>query len=158
MSDLAVTQIPVSRPRGGRDAAPMADGVTLYAGALVALESGFVNHWADGANDVFMGILLGGKDRARDGVLIGETDDSPDPEAYVNTSGVTLMHLDSVADTPSQAKVGDYIYCSTSNTDDMTLESSGATHPIGLLTRFRTTTDVDVTLFSMMEHASQAIA
>jgi hypothetical protein len=122
------------------------------------MEAGYLNHWADGANDVFAGIMLGGDDRAGDGILIGETDDTPDPHGFVDTSGVVLMHLDSVGDTPTQAKVGDLVYCSTSNTDDMTLESSGATHPIGYMIRFRTATDVDVQLFTPAEMLAQATA
>jgi hypothetical protein len=73
-------------------------------------------------------------------------------------SGVVLMHLDSVGDTPSQAKVGDLVYCGTSNTDDMTLDSTGRTHPIGILWFYRSATDVDVKLFTPAEMLVQATA
>ena len=35
---------------------------TAFA-ALLKHEGGYVNHWADGANDVFFGLLIGGDDR-----------------------------------------------------------------------------------------------
>jgi hypothetical protein len=125
---------------------------------LCALEGGYINHWADGANDVFAGVLLGGDDRAGDGVLTGNTSDTPPPEARVDVSGVTLMHLSGVGDTPTQAKVGDLVYCGTSNVADITLSATGRNHPIGYMSRFRSATDVDVTLFTPAEMLAQATA
>ena len=152
MADLAATSIPTTSPRAGRQAGPMADGVTLYAGALVGFQAGYVNHWAAGVNDAFLGIMLGGVDRAGDGILIGETSDTPDPEAYLDTSGVTLLAL-TVLGSPTQAKVGQHIYCSTSNTADMTLDPAGAgtARPIGYMSRYTSATDQDVTLFTPTE-------
>ena len=160
MADLAANSFIETRPRAGRDAGRIADGVTLYAGALVGLESGLVNHWADGANDVFLGIVLGGDDRAGDGIIIGETSDTLPPEAHIDTSGVVLMHLDSVAGQGATtiANQGDLVYCATSNPDDMTLVSSGHTHPIGFVLRWRATDDIDVQLFTPAEMLAQATA
>lgn len=160
MADLAAHTIIKTRPRAGRDSFVIADTITLYVGALVGLEGGYLNHWADGANDVFMGVVLGGDDRGKDGILLGETSDVPPPEARVNTEGVVLMHLDSVAaqTTLSEANLGDLVYCGTSNTDDMTLVSSGRNHPIGWIVRFRSATDVDVQLFTPSEMLAQATA
>lgn len=158
MSDVAAKVVHKTSPRAGRMSLPMANTITLYEGMLVSMEGGYANHWADGATDVFAGIVLGGDDRASDGVLTGATGDSPPPECRIDISGVTLMHLASVGDTPSQAKVGDLVYCSTSNVEDMTLESSGYTHPIGYLSRFTSTTDVSVTLFTPAEMLAQATA
>lgn len=150
--------------RGSVDSFIIADGVTLYLKQLVSLESGYLNHWADGANDRFVGILYDGdrRDPLTDAIL-GETSDSPPPEGRCYTDGVTLMHLDSVLDTDgaatlSQADVGKFVYCGTSNPDDMTLATTGNTHPIGILKRVRSATDVDVKLFSMMESAAQQLA
>lgn len=150
MADLAANTTHKTRPRGGRDSFQIANGVTLYSGALVSLEGGYLNHWADGSDDVFMGVLLGG-DLNTSNAIVGDTSATPVPEAWVDTSGATLMHLDSVGDTPSQAKVGDDVYCSTSNTDDITLSATGANYPIGYLSKFRSTTDVDVTLYTPAE-------
>jgi len=155
MADRTTTKIIETRPRSGRDSYPIADGVTVAAGSLVQLEAGYLNHFDDdAANDVFVGIVIGGVDRAGDGILIGETDDSPDPHAYVDTSGVTLMHLDSVGGTPTQAKVGDLVYTPDSDTDSLTLDNSTVayTSPVGWMCRFRSATDVDVQLFTPAEY------
>lgn len=158
MADRTASFVFETHPAAGRMSVPMATGETLYEGMLVGLEGGYGNHWADGANDVFAGIALRGDDRLNDGVLTGNTSDSPVPEVTIDISGVTLMRLASVGDTPTQAKVGDLIYCGTSNTNDMTLDSSGRTHPIGWMSRFRTATDVDVTLFTPSQMLAQATA
>jgi len=153
MADRTTTKIIETRPSAGRDSFPIADGVTVAAGTLVQLEAGFLNHWDDSAsNDVFVGIVIGGEDRAGDGIIIGETSDTPDPRAFVDTSGVILMHLDSINGTPSQAKVGDLIYCDDSDTDNMDLQASGNTNAIGVLWEFRSTTDCDVKLFTPAEY------
>jgi hypothetical protein len=159
MTDVAAHTILKTRPRAGRDAFAIADGVTLYAGTLVQLEGGFLNHWDDSA-DKFQGILIGGKDRAKDGVIIGETDDTPDPEGYVDTSGVVLMHLDSVAGQGATtiADQGNLIYCGDSNTDSMTTVASGNTDPIGFIIRWTSTTDIDVQLFTPAEFLAQQTA
>ena len=159
MADLAASTIHKTQSRSGYNAYPIADGITLYPGALVALEGGYLNHYADGATDVFVGIVLGDAvGISPGGALTGDTTASPVPEARVDQSGVTLMHLASVAGTPTQAKVGDLVYCSTSNTDDMTLTEVGRTHPVGYLSKFRSATDVDVTLFTPAEMLAQATA
>lgn len=161
MTDIAAHTILKTRPRAGRDSFPIADGETLYAGGLVQLSGGFLADWDDaGAASTFMGILIGGKDRARDGIIIGETDDTPDPEGYVDTSGVVLMHLASVAGQGAlaQTNVGDLIYCGDSDVASMTTVGSGNTDPIGYLIRFRTTTDVDVQLFTPTEFLAQQTA
>lgn len=136
----------------------IADGITVYEGMLCGVEGGYLNHWADGASDVFAGLLLNGESRADTGVLIGETSDSIPPRAWVNMEPIILTGLSSVGNTPTQAKVGDYVYCGTSNPDDMTLESSGRNHPIGWLCDFRSATDVDVCIFGINLHLVQAIA
>jgi len=159
MADQSTKVVRKTRDSEGRDAFPIADGVTVYEGMLCGLEAGYINHWADGANDVFLGVVLGGKDRGGDGILLGETSDTPPPEAWVDTSGVILQHLDSVGGTPTQAKVGDLVYSLTSNPDDMTLTAVTANnHPIGILWRFRSATDVDVKLFTPAEMLAQATA
>ena len=159
MADLAASTIHKTQPRSGYNAYPIADGITLYPGALVALEGGYLNHYADGANDVFVGIVLGDAvGISPGGALTGDTTASPVPEARVDQSGVTLMHLASVTAASAQSNVGDLVYCSTSNTDDMTLTEAGRTHPVGYLSKFRSATDVDVTLFTPAEMLAQATA
>lgn len=158
MADTAANVYPTSQRDDGTNAWPIANGITMYHGMLVGLEGGYANHWADGANDVFAGLCVGGDARANDGVLTGNTSDTPPPEAHVDTSGLILEHMDSVAGTPAQAKVGDLVYCGSSNIDDLTLNSSGRNHPIGILWRYRSATDVDVKLFTPQGMLAQATA
>ena len=154
MADLTVTKQFEGRPRGGSQRLPIANTVVLPYGSLVGAEAGFANHWASGVNDVFMGIVGGGDDRLRDGVFTGNTSDTPDPHVRIDTSGPTLIGLNSVAGTPTQAKVGNQIYCTTSNTDDMTLDPAGTgiIQPIGYMSEWRTATDLDVTLYTPTEY------
>ena len=44
MADLAASTVHKTRPRGGMDSYIIADGVTLYEGALVQAQSGYLNH------------------------------------------------------------------------------------------------------------------
>lgn len=148
MADATAKKVHKTRARD-YDAYQIADGVTLYEGQLVQLEGGYLNHW-DETGD-FLGILVGGDDRAGDGIIIGETSDTPPPEGRVDESGVVLMHLSSVAGTPTQAKVGDLVYCADSDTDNLTLTDT-TNPPVGFLKRFRSATDVDVQLFTPAEH------
>ena len=162
MADVTARKTLATKTRSGRSAYPIADGVTLYEGALVGLEGGYLNHWDDGAADVFVGIVLGDALGVSPGAaLTGDTSATPVPEARVDDSGVTLLGLDSVGGTPTAAKVGDIVYATTSNTDDLTLDATAggvADYPVGFLSGFRSATDVDVTLFTTAEFLAQATA
>lgn len=123
----------------------IADGVTLGVGALVQLESGVLNHWDETGQ--FVGIVIGGDDRAKDGVLLGETSDTPPPEARV-AIGATLMHV-AVAGTPA-GKVGQLVYSADSDPASFTMTDT--THPpVGVLQRVRSASDCDVRLFTPEE-------
>jgi hypothetical protein len=159
MADLGADRIFATKTRAGRDAYPIADGVTLVVGALVALEGGYLNHYADGANDVFVGIVTGpGIGISPGAALLGNTSGTPVPQARVDSSGVTLVGLASVGGAPDATKVGDLVYCADSDTDNMTLDDTGRTHPIGFMSRFGGSADVDVTLFTPTEMLCQATA
>ena len=146
----------------------IADGVTVYRGSLVGLESGYLNHWADGASDQFAGLLISGDVReltgSNAGKITGETSDDIPPKGIVLTGGITLRNMDSVlgpaggSDTVAQNDVGAPVYCKTSNLDDLTMDASGSVHMIGLLTVFRSATDVDVKLLSIGEAAAHKTA
>lgn len=154
MADLAADTILKTAPHPGTYSYPIADGVTIPAGALVQTQSGYLNHWDETGE--FVGVFIGGTDRAGDGVFTGETSDSPPPEGIVDESGVILTHLDSVAGTPAQSKVGDLVYSADSDPASLTLTDT-TNPPVGWLKRFRSTTDVDVQLFTPGEwHAGNA--
>lgn len=147
MSDQSARAIRKTSPRAGFASYIIADGVTLYEGQLVQLESGYLNHWDETGK--FLGVLIGGDDRARDGVILGETSDTPPTEGRVDESGVTLMHV-AVAGTPTQADVGALIYCADSNPANLT-KTDTTNPPVGRLKRFRSTSDCDVELFTPTE-------
>lgn len=152
MADLTVKTLHKTRPNKGRASYIIADGVVLVPGDLVQLQGGYLNHWdGTGSAQPFIGICLEGDDRAGDGVLTGATGDDKPPEARVDESGVVLMHLSSVAGTPTQAKVGALVYCTDSDPDSMTM-TDAADDVVGWLKTFRSSTDVDVQLFTPSEH------
>jgi len=148
MSDQAAKAVRKTAPRSGTRAVPIANGVTLYEGQFVQYEGGYANHWDETGQ--FAGICVGGKDRLRDGVLLGNTSDTPPPEAIIDESGTVLMHM-SIGGTPTQAKVGLLVYCADSNPANMTMTDT-TNFPIGRLVRYRSATDVDVELFTPTEH------
>lgn len=158
MSDAAAHVILKTRVRG-KDSFQIVNSGVIYAGSLVQLSAGFLDDWDDaGAGSTFMGPLIGGDDRAGDGVFTGNTSDSLVPEGHVDTSGDTVMHLASIDGTPSQSKVGDLVYAASSNLDDLDLQASGNTDPVGWLVRFRSTTDCDVQFFTPAEFLAQQTA
>lgn len=148
MADLAADFLHKTRPRSGRDAYIIADGVSIPIGAFVQTQNGYLNHWDETGE--FQGVLIGGDDRLGDGVFTGETSDTPPPEGRVDNSGVILMHVATLAGTPTQAKVGDLVFCATSNPADLTLTDT-TNPPIGVLDYFRSATDVDIRLFTPTE-------
>jgi len=166
MADLAANTIFKTRPRSGRDAFVIANTEVLYAGALVQLSAGFLADWDDaGAGSTFMGILLGGEQSANTSTETGFTGDTsgapnPDPEGYVDTSGVVLMHLAGVQGQGATtiAIVGDLVYCPDSDVANLTTVASGNTDPIGFVIRWRSTTDIDVQLFTPAEFLAQQTA
>jgi hypothetical protein len=137
-----------TRPNAGVSSYVIADGVTLYEGQLVQLKSGYLDHWDKTGQ--FVGILVGGDDRAGDGVIIGETSDTPPPEGRVNESGVILMHV-AVGGTPTIADVGALVYCNDSDVANLT-KTDAANAVVGRLVRFRSASDCDVQLFTPAEH------
>lgn len=148
MADLSSHLVLETAPGGSTWAYPIADGVTIPAGALVQLENGYLNH-ADGT-DQFLGILIGGDDRAGDGVFTGETSDTPPPEGRVDESGRILKNV-TLAGTVTQAKVGSKVYETGSDPNDMTLTDT--TRPaVGILKRFVNSTTGDVQLFTPAEY------
>ena len=157
MADLTASTVLKTKVRG-RNSYPIANGVTLYEGALIGLEGGYANHWADGANDVFAGICLGPSEGLGAGDAMTGTDAAPLPSVRVDESGVTVMHVATLAGTPTQAKVGDLVYCSTSNLANITLTIGALNHPIGYMSAWRSATDVDITFFTPAEMLAQATA
>lgn len=137
----------------GHGAYPIANGVTLEEGTLVQLESGYLNQWDETGDflGLFKGAGLGVSPNAT--AITGDTSATPVPEGAVDESGKVVMHLDSVGGTPTQAKVGDLVYCADHDLANATLTDT-TNPPIGRMVRFRSATDVDVELFTPAEHAA----
>lgn len=159
MADVSANTSPKQRARGqGRY--PIADASTIYIGGLVGLEAGYIDDWADSASTTFLGILRGGDDEGRAlsdavGTLVGKTSLTPDPGAFVDETGRVLTGL-TVLGTPTQAKVGDRIWCDTSNVADITLTpADGKSRSIGWMSGYASATDQDVTLYTPSEFQAQ---
>jgi hypothetical protein len=132
-----------------RLAVPMANGVTLPVGTLVQSESGFANHYDGTAGKYLLGIVLGGENLNSSGNPVGDTTLTPDPNCYVDASGVVLTGI-AVA---SSTVVGVYVYCNDSDIDGATVTQPSTDAPIGFIVGWRSATDVDVKLFTLLEHA-----
>lgn len=143
MADLTATALNKYQPRSGRRSYIIADGEVLAANALVQAKSGYLEEWDETGQ--FLGVFIGGEDRAADGVFTGETSDSPPPRGYVNESGVTMMHVAVASST--QANVGALVYCATGNIADATITDT-TNPPVGRLVNWRSATDADVELFT----------
>lgn len=158
MADQTRDIIPKTRNRGA-GAYIIADGVSMFAGMLVGAESGYANHWADGASDTFLGIVLGKGDGANQltTTLVGDTSASIPPEVRVDDSGTELVSI-AVGGSPTQASVGAPVYSADSSVSSITIDATGRNHPIGWLKRFRSASDCDVRLFTPEEMLAQRIA
>lgn len=154
MTNLTTNTMPDTAPNGGRKAYPIANGVTLGAGALVMLDgNGYLTHWlGSSAGSKFRGILANGDSKDGDGALVGDTSLAIPPEGHVDESGVTLTHR-SIGGTVNQGVVGDPVYSADSDPASLTLAATTA-NPVGVVTRFRSATDVDVELFSAQAFAA----
>lgn len=145
MTNLSGSLIVKTRPRG-RTAVVVKDATQLYAGALVGVADadGLLDNWNNTATTRFLGVLLES--------VLGNTSASPAVTGKVDTSGVILQHV-AVAGTPTQAKVGEPVFCADGNPAGLTMTAT--TSPaIGLLTFYRSASDCDVTLFTPEEAAA----
>lgn len=128
-----------TRARAGRDAYIVDGSTTIYSGGLVGVNTaGHLVAWADTSGHEFLGVALGN-------IAGGETaEDIP-----IDTSGC-IIESASVA-SGVQASVGELIYGTSSNVDDMALTASN-TGPIGIGIRFISAGVMDVQLFTPTEH------
>jgi len=143
MADLSVKTIHKSEPgaSAGQSSYPVANGVTVPIGALVQLQSGFLNHYDH--TGFFLGVMVNG-DADEDGIVTGDTSATPQPLGTVDESGVVLMHV-AVA---SATVAGVPIWCADSNPGSFTITDPTTYGPIGWLKKFRSASDCDVQLFT----------
>lgn len=134
-------------PRCGIQSYRVADGVVLGRGALVQLASGYLDHWDETGK--FVGIVIGGKDRANDGVITGEISDTPIVEAIVDESGETLRNV-AIAGTFVIGSVGVLVYCADSDPASFTITDT-TNPPVGRAVRWHSNGVGDVQLFTPAE-------
>ena len=153
MADIGTPTTHETRPRG-RSSYPVANNVTLYPGALVQVNTsgaagvdGCLDHWDK--TGIFVGIVVGGDANTTAGGILGDSSESPRPEARVDESGAIITHVNVTG--AAQTDVGNLVYCATSNPADMTI-TDAANAVVGRLVRFRTASDCDVELFTPAEH------
>lgn len=147
MADLTANTVHKSQSRG-QNSYIIADAVTIGIGALVQLQSGFLNHWDETGQ--FLGVMINGHSRAGDGVITGETSDTPPVHGVVDESGAVLMHK-AVGGSPTQASVGALVFCADSDPANLTITDT-TNPPVGFLKYFRSASDCDVQLFTPAEH------
>ena len=119
-------------------------GTVVYDGALVGINetTGKVVLWTDNSSAVvtFLGVTEKG----------GTGNAGATVEASVNTSGITLKRI-TVGGTPTISDitcVGDLCYATDDNTFTRNAAAEG---PVGIITRWYSSTTVDVTLFTPSE-------
>ena len=147
MVDATADAFPSYRQDANTDAFVIVDAVELFRGSLVQLQAGFLNHWDETGK--FVGMLMDGTEKTNTSGILGATGDDIPPEGRV-LSGLILQRLAAVGGTPAQAKVGDLVFCADSDIANLTMTDT-TNPPVGTLWRFRSTTDVDVKLFTAGE-------
>lgn len=152
MADLTTNKTTVPTRPPGTSAYVLKDAETIGVGALAQLKSGYLENWDQ--TGTLVGMVVGGDIRSNDGlaVIIGETSDTPPPNAYVDERGL-IVTIPTCAGSPAQSKVGDKVYCTTSNIfADATLTRPSTNPPVGILVAYRSATDMDVRLFTPGEY------
>lgn len=142
------------RGNGGHPAAyPVADGVTIFAGALVGLDQsdGYLKNWtaATGADLDFKGLC--------NRTTIGDTSPAsglPVPEATVEEGGIVLERV-AITGLTGQGQVGDEVYALDEGPTFVT-SATPVAEAIGTIKRFHATGIGDVELYTPNEYLDQA--
>lgn len=141
MANPTYNRVHAGKPRAGmRESYRVANGVTLYAGAIVGIKAdGYLDYWNNIATNRCAGILLE--------QVTGNTSASPPPEGQVAHGDIIVADVTGVSDISS---VNALVYSQDGNITSLTLTS--ATSPaIGYVSRFISTSEQEVTLFTPAE-------
>ena len=124
----------------------------LYANGLVGLDAnGLLVPWDDTAiAQRFLGVFTGWD---RPGVTAGNTSASLPVRGIVDVSGAELVGVDVVGVT-ARANIGEPVYSTSDNPTDLTLTPTVFVKPVGRLADFRSTSDMDVELWTPAEYHS----
>lgn len=144
MGFLTAVRMQRTAPRGATKSFVVADGIVIYAGALVGLNAaGYLDRWVDQAGHTFLGVALQ--------TVTGATSAAQPPEAIVDVSGVTLRDVP-IAGTFVQADVNSIIHCASDNAADAKKAANTNTKGIGWASRFASAGVGDITLFTPEEY------
>ena len=129
-----------------RVAYPMTNAAVLPIGTLVQVASGFADHY-DGTGTL-LGIVVGGENLNSSGIPVGDTSLTPDAACYVDASGPVIVGIP----VANSTVVGAYVYCNDSDLANADTDQPTTDAPIGWIIGWRSATDVDVKLFTALEH------
>jgi hypothetical protein len=127
----------------------------LYVNGFVGLDAnGLLVPWTDAASQRFLGVFVE-FDKA---FAVGETHDgdtsaTPPIRGIVDVSGQYLVGVD-VAGVTARANIGDLVYSADDNPATLSTTATTSVRAIGWLADFRSTSDMDVQLFTPAEYAS----
>lgn len=152
MADATRDQIWETRPRSGRNTYKIANSITPFVGMFAQLvrtggTEGYLDHWDEAGT--WLGLVLRGDENDDGSLKTGDTSASIPPEATVDESGVILKGV-TIGGTPTQAKVGELVYCADSDPSNLTFTDTTAA-PVGICVRYTSATSQDVQLFTPAE-------
>ena len=131
----------------GQNAYRVANGVTIYVGALVGVNpDGFLVNWSELDGIRFKGVMQLTTDQRRFddtklNSVVGDTSVAAPPEAPVNESGMVLERV-VVGGTLAQADVGGPLFATDENT--LTKTAAMGVNSIGTIIRVHSATTADV--------------
>lgn len=152
MSTLAKDTQPVNGIKGDKTLSfKVKNATAAYFGGLVALAAGYLKPFAAAAGEIPVGRLLPTPMATSLGTtpLTGDTSASPVPEGTVATESEVLINVP-VTGVSAITDVGKIVYLSTDNLSaDLTLTRPTRGVPVGLITRWYSSTSCDVMRFSL---------
>jgi len=130
---------------------------TIYHGALVALDSGYLVPWSDTSGLQFLGVFEGFEPIITDDgiiAIVGDTGNAPDIRGIVDVSGAYLNGVD-VTGVSAITSLGAQVFGPDDNYATPSLTGTVDVGPIGWLADFRSATDMDVKLYTPNEYMAR---
>lgn len=151
MTALAANSLVKAARRGVNRSYVVKNSQALFQNGIVALDAnGLVVPWSDTDRALRLLGLFDSWDRS--GVTAGNTSASPAVRAILDVGGAELVGVD-VAGVADRTSIGEPVYCTSDNPTDLTLTPTAFVRPVGVLSDFRTTSDMDVALFTPADYS-----
>lgn len=144
----------VTKPRG-QPSYKVANGVTIYTGALVGLNaSGYLDNWDNEAGMLFKGLAIGGNpgingSGANESSVTGNTSATRPPEMLVDESG-KILKSQTVTGVSAQGDESDKVFASDENT--FTLTPTTNVKAVATVQRWHSSTTADIKLMTPGEY------